>query len=120
MRLRTRPTCPWRNWANAKAEFTDQHYGQPRLYRKNEYPCIDCHARGKVRHLCDHDPVEGWKNAPWHCCLSCNGNGLGSRKHFMVAANAVLKRYQKDLQVWRKQQRILRKLSPAERRYILG
>jgi len=38
----------------------------------------------------------------------------------MVAANAVLKRYQKDLQVWRKQQRILRKLSPAERRYILG
>ena len=109
-----RPTRPWKNLQDAKRDLGNSF----RTYKADEFPCLNCHGRGKYRDQRDSDPIEGYKLAPWYQCRTCDGTGMGSREQFMACYRERMADYRQAIQEYDQQKarfEILReKLSDEE------
>ena len=72
------------------------HANHERADDPTYFPCFKCGAKGQVRKHEDRDPVEGYKNAPWHSCEHCGGKGEATKEEYEEILEHELQRYERD------------------------
>jgi len=115
-----KPKRPYRSLQDCKQKYLKDwsYYVRNKRFTKNEFPCLKCHGYGKVHKDEDYDTIEGYKLAPWYTCPQCQGTSKIDIEEFRPRYEYYIKQWRENLAEWQKRQKILKKLTPAEQKFL--